>query len=115
VFLWQFPHFMAIAWMYRDDYDRAGYVMLPVGAARNRFVAWQTLAALLALLPVSLLPLLNSSSKSYGVAAAAVSGWFLYCGTQFVRHQSAATARRLLLASIAYLPALLVLLILFNA
>src|SRR5580693_582656 len=43
VFLWQFPHFMAIAWMYREDYARAGYVVLPAGKSKDRFVAWQTL------------------------------------------------------------------------
>lgn len=111
VFLWQFPHFMAIAWMYRDDYDRAGYVVLPRRAARGRFVAWNSLVALLALLPVSLLPVLNNSSASYGLVAAALSGWFLYTGTQFARRQSPAAARRLLMASIVYLPALLLLLI----
>src|SRR5246127_418840 len=48
LFLWQFPHFMAIAWMYRDDYDRAGYLVLPPGGrAREHFVYWQTLLPLL--------------------------------------------------------------------
>src|SRR6266446_154691 len=56
LFLWQFPHFMAIAWMYREDYDRAGYLVLPDnGRARDRFVNLQTLLPLLALLPLSLL------------------------------------------------------------
>src|SRR5262249_6895428 len=53
VFLWQFPHFMAIAWMYRDDYDRAGYKVLPPEPARRRFVTIQTLTPLFALLPAS--------------------------------------------------------------
>jgi heme o synthase len=114
VFLWQFPHFMAIAWMYRDDYDRAGYVVLPRPAARARFIAWQTLAPLMALLPVTLVPILYNSSAAYGAAAAALSLWFTYAGAQFVRRPSAAAARRLLLTSIVYLPALLLLLIIFT-
>jgi len=114
VFLWQFPHFMAIAWMYRDDYDRAGYVVLPRPAARVRFIAWQTRAPLIALLPIGLLPVLGNSSAAYGVAAAALTGWFFCAGTQFVRRQSAAAARHLLVTSIVYLPAFLLLVIIFT-
>jgi heme O synthase-like polyprenyltransferase len=55
VFLWQFPHFMAIAWMYREDYARAGYLVLPLDETRNRFVTWHTLLPSLALLPVGLI------------------------------------------------------------
>src|SRR6266853_42343 len=55
LFLWQFPHFMAIAWMYRDDYDRAGYFVLPHGQARIRFVVLQTMLPLVVLLPLVLL------------------------------------------------------------
>lgn len=51
VFLWQFPHFMAIAWMYREDYARARYLVLPFGERRPSFMAWQTLAPCLALVP----------------------------------------------------------------
>jgi protoheme IX farnesyltransferase len=114
VFLWQFPHFMAIAWMYRDDYDRAGYRVLPRPEARTSFVKWQTLATLVALLAVSLIPALVHSRAPYGIGAAALSVWFLYVGAQFVSRQSAAAARRLLMASIVYLPALLLLLFLFT-
>src|SRR5712675_644375 len=56
VFLWQFPHFMAIAWMYREDYSRAGYLVLPAGDQRNHFVIWQTLLPASALLPLCLIP-----------------------------------------------------------
>ena len=51
VFLWQFPHFMAIAWMYREDYARAGYLVLPLGELRDRFVIWQSLVLSLVLIP----------------------------------------------------------------
>ena len=54
LFLWQFPHFMAIAWMYREDYDRAGYLMLPKGHAKLAFVILQTVLPLLALVPISI-------------------------------------------------------------
>jgi heme o synthase len=56
LFLWQFPHFMAIAWMYRDDYARAGYLVLPPGKQSGRFISWQSLLPSLALVPVSLIP-----------------------------------------------------------
>jgi protoheme IX farnesyltransferase len=55
LFLWQLPHFMAIAWMYRDDYDRAGYFVLPQGKARASFVVLQTILPLVAIFPVPLL------------------------------------------------------------
>jgi protoheme IX farnesyltransferase len=56
LFLWQFPHFMAIAWMYREDYARAGYLVLPSGDQSGRFMSWQALLTSLALIPVSLIP-----------------------------------------------------------
>src|SRR5712691_11524874 len=51
VFLWQFPHFMSIAWMYREDYERAGYLVLPLGEQRTSFLAWQSILPSLALVP----------------------------------------------------------------
>jgi protoheme IX farnesyltransferase len=62
LFLWQFPHFMAIAWMYREDYTRASYLVLPAGELRNRFVVWQTVVPSLALIAVSLVPTINGES-----------------------------------------------------
>src|SRR5246127_1347304 len=62
LFLWQFPHFMAIAWMYREDYERAGYLVLPTGKNRNRFVIWQTLVAPAALLLVGFIPAISRLS-----------------------------------------------------
>src|SRR5262249_40781358 len=115
VFLWQYPHFMAIAWMYRDDYDRAGYRVLPEAEARWPFVAWYTRSSLIALLSVSVFPVVRNASPVYGLAAAALGGWFLYVGRQFLPQQSAKAARHLLVVSIVYLPALLVLLALFSA
>ena len=109
LFLWQFPHFMAIAWMYREDYDRAGYLMLPKGRARVTFVVLQTLLPLVALVPISI--------QHGPIRHAAVLQWaglmlgigFLYLALAFVLQRSRGSARRLLAASIVYLPLLLVL------
>ena len=54
VFFWQFPHFMAIAWMYREDYARAGYLVLPAGGIKERFVIWQSFVVSLVLIPLGL-------------------------------------------------------------
>jgi protoheme IX farnesyltransferase len=109
VFLWQFPHFMSIAWMYRHDYARAGYLVLP----GRRFAIIQTLLPLAALLPVSLLPVRAGEPNWLCSAGAVVMGvGFLYVGAQFVVRASGPAARRLLMASIIYLPALLALMML---
>src|SRR4029453_10682602 len=113
LFLWQFPHFMAIAWMYRDDYDRAGYLVLPGDEARGRLVTLQTLLPLIALVVVSVLPALTGpAGAAYGIGALVLGLGFLDCGARFTARQSAAGSRQLLLASIVYLPTLLVLMIL---
>jgi protoheme IX farnesyltransferase len=112
VFLWQFPHFMAIAWMYRDDYARASYLVLPGHRERQRFAIVQTLLPLAGLLPVSLLPVgARQPSSIYSVCAVVLGVGFLYVGVQFAVEVSGAAARRLLMASIIYLPALLALMI----
>ena len=111
VFLWQFPHFMAIAWMYRDDYDRAGYRILPAGEARLRFVTEQTLLAVVALVPVSLLPLVTGyASPLYGLGAVMLGVGFADRAARFAQRATAPAARQLLLASVVYLPLLFALL-----
>jgi heme o synthase len=116
VFLWQFPHFMAIAWMYRDDYERAGYLVLPRGPARARFVTLQTLLPLLALLPLSLFPVLaGEPSMFYVIGAASLGLCFLWYGVRLTLRRSGSAARQLLLASIIYLPSLFVLMVLRGA
>ena len=108
VFLWQFPHFMAIAWMYREDYARAGYVVLPRGKSKDRFVAWQTLLPSLALLAVALAPAIRGESGIvYFAGALVLGGVFLYYSARFAFQMSTVSARRLLFASILYLPLLL--------
>jgi protoheme IX farnesyltransferase len=106
LFLWQFPHFMAIAWMYREDYDRAGYLVLPKDEKRTRFVVLETLLPLLALVAVSVLQSPTRHAAIFYCAALLLSGGFLYFGFQFVIQRSGASARRLLTASIVYLPLL---------
>ena len=109
LFLWQFPHFMAIAWMYREDYARAGYLVLPPdGSARARSVNLQTVLPLLALVPLSLLPGLMGEAKLYFIGALLLGAGFVLCAAQFALRRSNSAARRLLAASILYLPALFV-------
>jgi protoheme IX farnesyltransferase len=116
VFLWQFPHFMAIAWMYREDYDRAGYIVLPEGQSRIRLMVLQTILPLLVLIAIDLVPTLPGKlAFLYRVGALALSFGFLYCGTEFVLRRSRLAARRLLVASILYLPLLLLLMTLGKA
>jgi protoheme IX farnesyltransferase len=113
LFLWQFPHFMAIAWMYREDYARAGYLVLPADdSVRARLVTLQTVLPLLAVVPISLLPGLMGEAKFYLIGALLLGAGFLYYAAQFLIRKSNSSARRLLAASIIYLPALLVVMLL---
>jgi heme o synthase len=113
VFLWQFPHFMSIAWMYRQDYSRAGYQVLPGQRSRDRFVIWQSFAFSLALIPVALIPTVTGGSGIvYAVGAAVLGLAFLYSSGVFAFRRSNVAARRLLVASILYLPLLFSLLLL---
>jgi protoheme IX farnesyltransferase len=104
LFLWQFPHFMAIAWMYREDYDRAGYLVLPKGNARVPFVIVETLLPLLALIVISILQFPTRHATTFYSAAALLGVGFTYFGWMFVFERSRVAARRLLTASIVYLP-----------
>ncbi len=107
LFLWQFPHFLAIAWMYREDYGRAGIRMLPVVEPDGRVTGQQIIAYALMLLPVSLLPtLLGISGRIYFVAAAVLGLLFLASSIRAALSKSNQHARQLLLASVLYLPLL---------
>jgi len=107
VFLWQFPHFMAIAWMYREDYARAGYAVLPAGKSKDYYVAWQTLLPSLALFAVALGPAIRGESGTvYVVGALVLGSAFLCYSARFAFQMSTISARQLLFASILYLPAL---------
>ena len=111
VFFWQFPHFMAIAWMYREDYARAGYVVLPAGQSKDHFVTWQTLLPSLALLAVTLVPAIRGEAGIVYLAGALVLGSAFLCySARFAFRMSTVSARQLLFASILYLPVLFALL-----
>jgi protoheme IX farnesyltransferase len=105
LFLWQFPHFMAIAWMYREDYSRAGYLVLPRGEQSGRVMSWQAVVASLTLIPVSLIPTgIGGAGLVYFVGACLLSSGFFYYSTRLAFRRSNVAARQLLKASIAYLP-----------
>ena len=105
LFLWQFPHFMAIAWMYREDYDRAGYQVLPQGKTRQSFFVFQSVFPAFLLVPISLTPaLLGDEGRVYFLGAALLGLSFVYFAARLAIHRSNVIARQLLLASIIYLP-----------
>jgi heme o synthase len=113
VFLWQFPHFMAIAWMYREDYARAGYLVLPLNEQRDRYLICQSFVASLVLLTVSLIPAIyEKSSLVYFAGALMMGAIFSYYSARLALRRSNASARQLLIASILYLPAIFALMIL---
>jgi protoheme IX farnesyltransferase len=107
LFLWQFPHFYAIAWMYREDYARAGIRMLPVVEPTVDSTARRILWFSLALVPMSLAPAFFAMAGNVYLFGATVLGTLvLYAGFQANSLRTIAHARRVLLASIVYLPLL---------
>ena len=108
VFLWQFPHFMAIAWIYRRQYAAAGLKMLPVVDPSGLRAGGQAVIAALALVPVSLLPaVISFAGSTYFIWALLLSLCQLLCATAFLLRMNDHTARVLLRASLIYLPGLL--------
>ena len=113
VFLWQLPHFLAIAWMYREDYARAGFPMLPVIEPDGRSTARQAVVYTAALLPVALAPtLVGMSGTIYFAGALAGTLVFLGIAVRFALTRAVPDARRLFFASIVYLPIIWALMIL---
>jgi protoheme IX farnesyltransferase len=115
LFLWQFPHFMAIAWLYREDYTRAGYKMLTTVEPTGRRAGWQAVLAALALVPVSILPVLSAPSLGgvlFTAGAILLGIAQLAFAAAFWRQANETSARLLLRASLVYLPTLLVTLML---
>ena len=107
--LWQLPHFLAIAWMYRGEYARAGFQMLPVIDERGERTSRQAVAYTLALLPLSLCPFLfGMAGQLYLVSALVLSLSFVWFAVQFARQLNLARARQLFYLSLVYLPLLLV-------
>ena len=113
LFLWQFPHFYAIAWMYREDYSRAGICMLPVVEPDGESTARQILLYSVLLIPISLLPKwMGMTGSIYLVGALALGLFFLYSGIRVSMERTKVRARGVLLASVVYLPVLYVLMVL---
>jgi protoheme IX farnesyltransferase len=107
LFLWQLPHFAAIAWLYREDYARAGYPMLPVLDPSGRRTDLHMITHTLGLMGVSLLPVVQGGAGVVYAAGAMLLGLaFLAFGAYFVMQKSNTAARAHLLASVAYIPAL---------
>jgi protoheme IX farnesyltransferase len=105
LFLWQFPHFYSIAWMYKDDYARAGIRMLPVVEPDCRSTARQIVLYGIALIPVSLVPgMLGMSGRIYLVGALLLGLWFLYSGVRVALERTLVRARGVLITSVLYLP-----------
>lgn len=112
LFLWQLPHFLAIAWIYKDDYARAGFPMLPVIDPDGRSTALQAVIYTAALLPVALVPtLIGMSGTIYFAGALLLTLAFLVVSMRFATTRSVRDARRLFFTSIAYLPVLWMLMI----
>jgi protoheme IX farnesyltransferase len=107
VFMWQMPHFLAIAWMYRDEYARAGMPLLPVIEPDGRSTGRQAVLYTAALIPVSLLPTgVGLATAYYLVGALALGGVLMLLSVEFSAKRDLATARRLFFGSILYLPIL---------
>jgi protoheme IX farnesyltransferase len=111
LFLWQFPHLYAIAWLYRQQYAAAGLHMLPGQFPPRRLTGLLSIGYALALVPISLLPWTSGlAGIGYGVAACLLGAGYLFCSVMFFWNENVRTARRLLWSSLLYLPLLLVVL-----
>ena len=105
LFLWQFPHFLAIAWMYREQYAKAGILMLPVVEPEGKITAQQIVIFTILLLPVSLAPyFLGVAGMIYLVGAGILWLWFLTASIRAARAKTNEKARKLLMVSVLYLP-----------
>nr|MBP8274330.1 UbiA family prenyltransferase [Acidobacteriota bacterium] len=110
MFLWQLPHFLAIEWMYRDDYARASMPMLPVIDKDGSMTGRQAVVYAAALLPMSVLPMIfGMAGRAYGIGALVLGLTLVTVAVVFALKRSRDNARMLFLASITYLPLLLIL------
>lgn len=113
LFFWQFPHFLAIAWMYRHEYAKAGVLMLPVVEPAGRLTAQQIVVFTLILVPFSLAPFFIGLDGWVYLAGATILGlWFIWESVKFARTKTDAQAKKLLRVSIIYLPILFLLAVL---
>ena len=105
MYIWQHPHFFAIAWMYREDYERGGLKMLPVVKPDGKNMSAQVIGFSILMIPVSLVPaFIDMSGWAYFIGALILGLMFLYYGILFVRDKSQENARTLMRASLIYLP-----------
>ncbi len=112
LFLWQFPHFLSIAWIYRDDYERGGFKMLPLFDREGKRTGFRVVAFTAALLLVSVAPFFTDLAGAiYLLAAVGLGLGFLWTGLLLARNRSRISAKLLLRASVIYLPLLLVVMI----
>ena len=111
LFFWQLPHFFAIAWRYKEDYARGGLAMLSVFDRTGKRCATESLVFAVLTVLATLMPLQNGASAAYGVAAFLVGAWFVWRAVLFLRERTDSSARRLVLASVLYLPVALALLV----
>ena len=115
LFLWQFPHFLAIALMYRDDYARAGYHMLPHFDLDSTFTRGEILAFTVALIATTMLPLMGHAGPLYLVGMALAGSFFLYHAAKLTKSSSEVLASRLVRASVIYLPVVLIIMMIGKA
>jgi protoheme IX farnesyltransferase len=105
LFLWQFPHFYSIAWLYKEDYASAGIQMLPVVEPDGRSTSRQIVVYAMALIPASLMPgLMGMSGAIYSIGALVLGIWFLHSGVRVAFDRTAVRARKVLITSVLYLP-----------
>lgn len=107
LFLWQFPHFLAIALMYREDYDRAGYRMLPYFDRDFRFTRAEIVGFTLILVVTTMLPVAGRGGAVYLIAMALAGAFLLYHVARLARSTSKVLASRVVFASVIYLPVIL--------
>ena len=111
LFLWQFPHFLAIAWLYKEEYCAAGLRMLPAGKSMPHVTGLLAVVYALGLIPVSLLPAyFGAAGMAYSVVAMVLGTAYLAASIGFAWEESRTSARRVLWTSLVYLPVLLMVL-----
>jgi protoheme IX farnesyltransferase len=112
VFLWQFPHFLAIAWLYREDYQRAGLRMLPAADVSGRFTAYEIVVLTAGLIGITILPVALRLEGYVYLAGAIIAGvLFMKESMRMLTQRTKQTSRRLLHASVMYLPLLFILMV----
>lgn len=113
LFIWQLPHFIALAWLYREDYSRGGFVMLPLRDPSGVLSGQTMLLTSLTLVPMTLLVTIEGlAGLAFAAAATALGIWMSFESWRFLRERSDALARRVFVVSIVYLPLLLLVLVL---